>query len=145
MNGFLQPHELRQIQIDHGALIDGPDGCNTTMHWTEVTGMPDEYDNYPTEVEMAEVVRCHASPVSNHNVSVRAVQHQRTNDQQTGDLVILLKPDVDLSNKRKLWFEFSGLGNFTPEAKPPIAAWSHDVLHPSGQRFVQEIYCRPKR
>ncbi len=145
MFGMLLPHEIGVIQQDICALVNGPDGCDCTVHWASGDGAVDIYGKPATTVELSEVIRTHASPVSNHNVSVRQVQHQRVTDLSTGDMVLLFLPGVVLSGRPGLWFSIPGFGDFVPELKPPNASWSQDILNASGNSFVTEIYCRPKR
>lgn len=143
---LLQPHEINAIRQDMKRLIDGPDGADVILHWLTSSGTPDVYGRPTTETEVTAGVRAHVQPVTNHNVSVRAVQRQLVTDLQTGDVVFLFHDSLDLSNKNGLWVEVPGMGDFTPEAKPvPTAAHAHAVLFPSGQKFIQEIYARVKR
>lgn len=145
MFGLLLPHEIGVIQQDLAALVNGPDGCDVTMHWVSGDGAADVYEDQAVTVELEEVVRAHASPVSNHNVSVRQVQHQRIADVSKGDMVLVFLRDVSLVDKPGLWFEVPSFGSFVPELKPPTQSWSQDILNASNNSFVQEVYCRPKR
>lgn len=142
---MLLPHEIEVIRRDFCDLIRGPDGQDVILHWVDQEGAVDEYGDAAAETDMTETVRAHVAQVANHNVSVRAVARERGIDVQTGDTVFLFLPDVDLSDRPGLWIEVEGLGEFTPEAKPALDAHAHSVLAPSGQKMVQEIYCRVRR
>jgi hypothetical protein len=132
MFGLLQPHEIGVIQQDICALVNGPDGCDCTMHWVSGDGPLDIYEKPAGEVEVVEVLRAHASPVDG-----RQVQRQRVADLPNGDLVLVFLPGVTLSGRPGLWFEVPGFGEFVPELKPV----TQNVAGP----LHLEVYCRPKR
>lgn len=143
---LLTPDVLNAMAGDFDRLINGPDGADVILHWTQGSGAQDVYGRQVSEIEVTAAQRAHVSPVTNHNVSVRAVQRQRVADLQTGDVVFLFPASLDMSPMTGLWIEVPGMGNFTPEAKPTVnEAHAHAVLFPSGNKFVQEIYARVKR
>lgn len=145
MFGMVSPAELLVIEQDYKSLIQGPDGCDVVLHWMVETGTPDVYGRAPSQVATTLTVRAVVEPVANRNVSQRPVTRTKDADIQSGDTIFLFLPSVDLTGKPQLWFEVAGLGNFVPEAKPPLGADKHIVLYPSARKFVQEVYTSPKR
>jgi len=145
MSLLLQPAEILLIGDFLLDLIEGSDGCPVILHWVVQSGAEDVYHRFATETPQTLAVRAHVTPVANHNVSGRPVARNATADVQDGDTVFLFRPGVDLTNKPRLWFEVPGMGNYVPEAKPPLGADPHVVLFPEATRMVQEIYCSPKR
>ena len=142
--GLLKPTEINVMRSDLQALVDGPDGTDAVLHWSEGSGAQDSYGEHDVQVEQSENIRVHIVPITNILQFVRGVNKAGVADMQTGDHILYLKPDVDL-NRAGIWFEVPGIGNFTPESRQPVASHVQGVLYPNGNKLIQEVYCRLKR
>ena len=142
---FLQPHEMELIRLDYNDFLHGLDSTSVIVHWLDQSGTPDRYNNYTTEEEKQEEVDAVVMPTSQRADRARDVERRPPADQQVGDVLIAFDEDYDLASKANIWFEVPGLGNYTPQAKPPLAAHAHLTLYPSAQRYVQLIPCGLKR
>lgn len=140
---LLTPGEIALIQRDYQSLVTGPDGADVIVNWIVRSGQPDEFGRYSSETPMTGAARAYITPPTSRDVTERQASNAKVADQQTGNLIFHFLPDVDLSGEA-IWFHVEGLGDFVPEAKPPLANWKRDVIFSGGQRFIQEIYCRAK-
>jgi len=139
------PHEINQIKRDVREMIYGPHGYDVVLHWLEVSGDQNSYGEYDTETPATETVRAAVHMVTDRNASSRPLQTDHSAELQSGDADFIFDPTLDLTGRRGLWFEVAGLGDFVPDAKPPLGANTRVNLIPNGHTFAQEIRARPKR
>jgi hypothetical protein len=141
MGPFLQPYELNQIRRDFNDLMNGLDGCEVIVRWLTNPGPRDPvYDDDQTGVLTSLTTR----GVMNI-FKAKDIKRLGFADVLEGDGVLMLRKSVDLAGKDALYFEVTGLGNFTPQTMPPSVAAQYAMLFPNAEQFVQWVFLRPKR
>lgn len=139
---FILPAERLQIQRDLKEMVNGEQGCNITIHWTEEEGAKDEYGRSATQTEVTEIVRGAVFPASQRADRAKDVERRPMVDHQIGDVSICFTPEVQLKGRKGIWFEVVGVGNYVPDAKGLLAISQASPFYISGETFIREISCK---
>ena len=142
---FHLPQESEILRRDYLGITNGLDATRVILHWVDGSGEKDNYDNYINEEKRQEEVRALFMPSQQRADRAADVRSGGDFDEKTGDATLVFAPSVQLDDRKGLWFEVVGFGEYTPEAKQPLDAHEHAPLFPNGQKFGRAISVGVKR
>ncbi len=139
---YLLPGEKMLIRRDLLEAVRGEQGCDVVLHWVEEAGSKDVYGKSTEETAQTLTVRALVFPASQRADRAKDVERRSQADNHIGDVSICFLPEVDLANKKGLWFEVPGLANYVPDAKGLLAVTPSSPFFVSGQPMIREISCK---
>lgn len=138
---FLLPHEREQIGRDFNDLLNGEDSYEIIVHYLEQSGTQDAYGRWSSELDYEFTTRALVWPTSQRADRAANVERKADVDTQLEHCTIILSTEVDLENKEGVWFEVPDVGNFVPQAKPPLGGGHRMPLPLEKKKLVREFAC----